>query len=363
MGGFVLILPVGGDQYGGHHGQAAEGGGDHVAHHIAVVVLAGPDKAALAADDPGHRIVDEGVKIGDAKRFEPGLVLLLKYLLEDILEGMVVLFGDGVLRGEPQVLPGVDGILETGARKRDDGAVLVVLPLEHAGTLKLIDRLAEVPAVGPGKDQLGHAGARHPVFGGFIHIAVGMTGNGDRLLPGLHHRGNAPDHDGRAEDRTIQNGADGPVGGLPHLGKLVLLHPLLVGGNGGAFDRHAVLLGGLGRLHRHPVGRLLPLGQAQIKVDRLQFHVGQQQFFFDLLPQDPGHLVPVHLHQRGGHLNFFHGLLLGFPIDFDGTNYTASQPKTQDFRRIASFLVVLPVVLAALSRYTVLCLSEAAGNA
>ena len=46
MGGLVLIVAVRADQNAGHHGQRAKGGGDHIAHHVAVVVLAGPDKAA-----------------------------------------------------------------------------------------------------------------------------------------------------------------------------------------------------------------------------------------------------------------------------------------------------------------------------
>ena len=50
---------------------------DHIAHHIAVIVLAGPDKAALRADDPGHRVVNQGVKIGDARLLKFGLIFLL----------------------------------------------------------------------------------------------------------------------------------------------------------------------------------------------------------------------------------------------------------------------------------------------
>ena len=88
VGRLELIFPVRADEHGSHHCQRTESGRDHVAHHIAVVVLAGPDEAALGADDTGHRIVNERVEIGQAGsvtsrmgvgrkpfRFRPGRVL------------------------------------------------------------------------------------------------------------------------------------------------------------------------------------------------------------------------------------------------------------------------------------------------
>ena len=90
VGGLVLVLAVRADQHTGHHGQRTKGGRNHIAHHIAVVVLAGPDKAALAADDARHDIVDEAVKVGDAGSLELFLVLSVVGFLEDILEGVVL---------------------------------------------------------------------------------------------------------------------------------------------------------------------------------------------------------------------------------------------------------------------------------
>ena len=42
----------------------------------------------------------------------------------------------------------------------------------------------------------------------------------------------------------------------------------------------------------------------------LQINEGEQQFILDHLPDDAGHLVSVHLHQGGFHLNFIHFILL-----------------------------------------------------
>ena len=89
--GFVLKLAVGGDQHGGHHGKRTEGGGYHVGHDIAVVVLECPDHAALTPNDAGDRIVDQRVEVTDARRFKCRPVLCIVYLLEYQLEGLVVL--------------------------------------------------------------------------------------------------------------------------------------------------------------------------------------------------------------------------------------------------------------------------------
>ena len=66
VGGLELHNAVGGHQNGGHHGKAPEGGGHHVAHHVTVIVLQRPDEAAFRAYNPRHRVVNQGVKIGQA---------------------------------------------------------------------------------------------------------------------------------------------------------------------------------------------------------------------------------------------------------------------------------------------------------
>ena len=306
MGSLVLVVAVGGDQHRGHHGQGAEGGGDHIAHHVAVVVLAGPDKAALAADDAGHGVVDEGVEILDAQGLELLLVLGVVNFLENILEGVVILFGDGILGGKPQVLLGIHGKLEAGTGKAGDGAVLVELALDHTGAVKIVDGLPEGGAVGSGEEQFRLAGAGYAVLGGAVDITEGMAGDGDGLLPGAHHGGDALDHDGRTEHRAVQNGADGAVGALPHLGEVVLLHTLGVGGDGGTLYGHAVLFVGVGGVHGDLVLGFLAVDKAQIIVLGLQVHKGQNDFVLDLLPQDAGHFVAVHLHQGRAHLDLFH---------------------------------------------------------
>ena len=312
VGGLVFIVAVRAHQHAGHHGKAAEGGGDHVAHHVAVVVLAGPDKAALTAHHAGHRVVDQSVEVFDARGLELLLILLLVDLGKDVLEGVVVFLADGILGGEPQVLFGGQSIVKAAAGKALDGGILVVGALQHTGALEVIDGLAHLGAVRAGEHQLGLAGAGNAELGALVHVAVGMTGNGDGLFPGLDHRLDAVQQDGRTEHGAVQHGADGAVGALPHLVQVILGHALGVGGDGGALDRHAVLLVGQRRVHGHLVAGGVPVGQAQVVIFGVQLHKGAQQLLLDPLPQHAGHLVAVHLHQRGGHLDLFHRLVLSF---------------------------------------------------
>ena len=303
----VLVDARRAHEHRGHHGQRPEGARHHVAHHVAVVVLAGPDEAALGLHDPGHGVVDERVEVLDAGLLEAGRVLIVVDLLEDVLEAVVVLLGDGVLGGEPQVLLGVQGELEAAHGETRDGGVQVVHALGHAGAVVLVHQLADLRAVVAGVHKLHLAGAGHADLGVLVHIAVGMAGDGDGARPVAHAGLDAFHNDGGAEHRAVEHRADGAVGALPHLLQVVLLHPSGVRRNGGALHGHAQTLGGLGGLDGdHIVGSVAVL-QAQIVVLGLQVHEGADQLVFDHLPDDAGHLIAVHLHKRRGHLNLGHG--------------------------------------------------------
>ena len=105
------------------------------------------------------------------------------------------------------------------------------LSLQHAGALKAVYRLpvCGTAVVIAGENQLRLAGTGDAVLSRTVHIAVSVAGDCDRLLPGTHNRRNPFDHDRRAENRAVQNGADCAVGAFPHLGKVVFLHALGVG--------------------------------------------------------------------------------------------------------------------------------------
>ena len=193
-------------------------------------------------------------------------------------------------------------------RERGDGFVGVELRLQHAGALKAVYRLpvCGTAVVIAGENQLRLAGTGDAVLSRAVHIAVSVAGDCDRLLPGTHNRRNPFDHDRRAENRAVQNGADCAVGAFPHLGKVVFLHALGVGGDGGALDRHAVFFVCVGGVHRHLIFGFLTVHKAQVIIFGFQIDKRQNHFILNLFPQDAGHLIAVHLHQGGRHLDFFH---------------------------------------------------------
>ena len=302
----VLVLAVGGHQHAGHHRQRTERRRDHIAHHVAVVVLASPDKAALRADHTRHRIVDEGVEIFQTRRLKLRLELVFVNLGKDVLKAMIVGLGNGVLGGEPQILLGIQRIAEAGAGKAADGRVGVVHTHHNAFAAKVVDIGTGDGAVRSGDDQLRLAAGRSAQLGVLINIAVGVTRQGDRLFPGGHRRGDAADRHGSTEHGAVHNGADGAVGAFPHLLEVVFLDPLLIRGDGGALDADAVLLAGLRRFDGHLVVGRIAILQTEVVIFALEIHEREDELVLDRLPQHAGHLVAVHLDERGGHLNFLH---------------------------------------------------------
>ena len=264
----------------------------------------------MALHQARHRAVDEHVLIADARRFKAGLVFLLIQLSKNVLEAVVVLLGDRVLGGEPQILLQVQRILEAGMSKGADGSILVIGPLQYAGALEIVNGLAEgFPPALIGEHQLRFSLPRHTVLSGFVDVAVGMAGNGDGRFPGAYHRVDVFHHDGCAKYRSVEQSAQRPVGTFPHPAEVVFLHALGVWRDCGALDAHTVPRNGPGRVHGHLIFRRLPLQKAQIVVLRAQIHIRLNQRRLDLAPQNTGHFIAVQLHQRRGHLNFFHGSL------------------------------------------------------
>ena len=309
--GLILRRAVRRDEHGGHHGERAEGRGDHVAHHVAVIVLAGPDKAAAAADDAGDRIVDQGIEIHQSQRLKLRFVGLLVFLLKNALERAVVDLGDGVLGGEPEVLLRVDGILEAGLGERADARFLVVLTLEDGRAVDLLDEDGLLLA---GHAAEGHGALAGLVGGkahGFIDVAVGVAGDGDGLFPVAHDRLDGIEQDRRAKDRAVQDGADGAVRAFPHLGQLrVLGHPLGIRRDRRAFDGHTVFSRGQRRVDGDLILRLVAVQQAKVIILGLQLDERADQLVLDHLPEDSGHFVAVHLDERRFHLDLFHAILL-----------------------------------------------------
>ena len=92
--------------------------------------------------------------------------------------------------------------------------------------------------------------------------------------------------------------------------QIILLQPLGIWGNCGAFNTYPPLFDRVGSVNSHLVAGLIPVGQAQIIVYRFKFHKWMDQRILDGMPEDTGHFVAVHLYDGVYHLDLFHVLLL-----------------------------------------------------
>ena len=62
-----------------------------------------------------------------------------------------------------------------------------------------------------------------------------------------------------------------------------------------------------GRVDRDLVVGLVPLLDAQVVILQIDIEIGVDQLVLDELPDDPGHLVAVHLDDRARDLDLLHG--------------------------------------------------------
>ena len=138
-----------------------------------------------------------------------------------------------------------------------------------------------------------------------------MSCDGDRLLPVSDTWLNAFYNDRRAEYGSVKHRTDRTVGALPHFFQIIFSHACRVWGDGRTFHRYSVFHRGIGRINRYLVIGFISMLQSQVVVLGLQVNKRKKKFVLDHFPENTGHLVSIHLDQRGRHLNFFHNVLLG----------------------------------------------------
>ena len=137
-----------------------------------------------------------------------------------------------------------------------------------------------------------------------------MTGNSDRFLPVLHTWLDSFYHNGSTKNSSIQDCTNSSIRAFVHFLQIVLRHSGFIRGNGGTFNSNSIFLGGFRCIYSYLVISLISVFQSKIIVFCLQVNKRKKKLILDQLPQNSGHLVPVHLNKRGLHLNFTHYYLL-----------------------------------------------------
>jgi hypothetical protein len=84
------------------------------------------------------------------------------------------------------------------------------------------------------------------------------------------------------------------------------LHPGLVRRDGGALHADAHLLDGVRRVDRDLIVGLVAVFHPQVEIHQVDIQERIDQLIFDVLPDDPGHLVAIEFDDGIGHLDFCH---------------------------------------------------------
>ena len=234
------------------------------------------------------------------------LELGVEHFLEYVLEPPVIDFDDRVLGRKVERITAIERVIHRGAGEIADRVVEIVHRHGDAAAGKLEDFAFDLLAVVADKSQVKLAFAWHAEIGGAILIAKGVTADDDWLGPSRHQAGHVLAEDRLAEDHPAENVADGAIRRSIHFVQVEFLHARFVRRDGGAFDRDADLFGGFGGIDRDLVARLVALFDAEVEIEQVDVEIREDQLFFDELPNDPGHLVPVHLDDGVGDFNFVH---------------------------------------------------------
>ena len=213
---FIFKVSVRRYQYRSHHGKRTKGRGYHIAHYVAVIILAGPDKSALCFHDSGYGIVDQSIEICDPCGLKFFFVLFVINFLENIFKGVVILFGDSILGGKPQILFCIQSVRETASGKAFNGRIQVMHTLSHSRSLEFMYQLSGFCSVLGGVDQFYFSRSRNDHFCIFIYVSIGMSCQSNGLLPVFYTGFNTFYHDRCAEYGTVQHRTDSPVRAFVH---------------------------------------------------------------------------------------------------------------------------------------------------
>ena len=121
---------------------------------------------------------------------------------------------------------------------------------------------------------------------------------------------NIADDDWLAEDNSAQDIADCSVRRLPHLLEAEFFYTRLIRSDCCALDTNAMLLDRFSRINCHLIISGITVFHAKVVVLEIDIEIRQNQFIFDELPHNAGHLIAIELDYCSFNFDLRHSLLL-----------------------------------------------------
>ena len=189
---------------------------------------------------------------------------------------MIVLFGDRIFCGKPEILLCGKRIIKACFCKACDRFVCIVHTLDHARTFKIVDQLYLLATILCSKDKLCFSCARYFDFGIFINITVSMSCQCDRLFPVSDTWLDAFYYDRCTENSSVKCCTDRSVRALPHFLQIIFCHTSSIRCDRCAFDSNAIFLCGKCGFHCYFIICCITVFQTKIVILCFQINIRKQ---------------------------------------------------------------------------------------
>ena len=154
----------------------------------------------------------------------------------------------------------------------------------------------------PGNFQLAFSG--NEKIGRAILVAIGMPANNHGLGPAGDQARDVLTDDRLPEDNTAENISDRSIGRAIHSLETEFFNPIFIGSDRCAFDANAMFGYGVCSIDRDLVIGFIAFFNGKVIISEIDIQIGMNEFIFDKLPDDAGHLIAIKLDNRICYFDF-----------------------------------------------------------
>ena len=312
MSSLILIISMRRYQNRSHHSKRSKRRGNHITHHVSVIVFACPNESAFCFHHTCNCIINQCIEVSNTSLFKFFFEIFVEHFLENIFKSMVILFGNRILCRKPEILFCIQCKIKAASCKTFNRIVKIMHTLRNSCTCKIMYQSSCLRSILRSINKFYLSRSRNHHLCVFVHITICMTCQCNRFFPVLDTWLNSFDNNRCTENRTVQNRTDGSIRAFPHFFEVVLLHTCCIWSNCCTFYCNTIFFGGIGSIYSNLVVCLISFFQTKIIIFCFQINKWQQQFILNHGPENTCHLVSIHFNQRCFHLNFVHNNFLLF---------------------------------------------------